>query len=70
MNKSYRIFIMMISICILFPIDLSHYFKSMNKKVLSGDSFGALNAIISGLAFCSIIYTILIQQNQLKMQRE
>lgn len=35
-----------------------------------GDSFGAINALFSGLAFGGIIYTILLQRKELTLQRE
>lgn len=35
-----------------------------------GDSFGAINALFSGLALGGIIYTIFLQREELKKQRE
>lgn len=35
-----------------------------------GDMFGGLNALFSGLAFAGIIYTILLQREELKLQRQ
>lgn len=35
-----------------------------------GDMFGAVNALFSGLAFASLIYTIFLQRHELKLQRE
>jgi hypothetical protein len=35
-----------------------------------GDMFGAVNSLFSGLAFAGIIYTILLQRNELELQRE
>lgn len=35
-----------------------------------GDMFGGLNALYSGLAFAGIIYTILLQREELKLQRQ
>jgi len=35
-----------------------------------GDMFGGINALFSGLAFCGIIITILLQSSELKMQRQ
>lgn len=35
-----------------------------------GDMFGGVNALFSGLAFCGIIITILLQSSELKLQRE
>jgi len=34
-----------------------------------GDSFGAINALFSGLAFVGLIFTIYLQKNELKLQR-
>lgn len=35
-----------------------------------GDSFGGINTLFAGLAFAGIIYTILLQRNELRLQRE
>lgn len=35
-----------------------------------GDTFGAINSLFSGLAFCGIIYTIMLQRKELRLQRE
>lgn len=35
-----------------------------------GDMFGAINALFSGLAFAGIIYTILLQSKELRLQRD
>ena len=35
-----------------------------------GDMFGLANALFSGLAFSGLIYTILLQRNELTLQRE
>lgn len=35
-----------------------------------GDMFGSINALFSGLAFAGIIYTILLQREELGLQRE
>jgi hypothetical protein len=35
-----------------------------------GDMFGVINSLFSGLAFAGIIYTILLQREELKAQRE
>ncbi len=35
-----------------------------------GDMFGAVNALFSGFAFAGIIFTILLQREELKFQRE
>ncbi len=35
-----------------------------------GDQFGAVNALFSGLVFAGLIYTIILQRRDLKLQRE
>ena len=34
-----------------------------------GDTFGSVNALFTGLAFAGIVFTILLQQRQIKLQR-
>jgi len=41
-----------------------------NGRGTFGDMFGATNALFSGLAFAGVIYTIYLQQRQLRMQRD
>ena len=35
-----------------------------------GDMFGAVNALYSGLAFAALIYTIVLQRNEISLNRE
>ncbi|MEQ8713163.1 MAG: hypothetical protein RIC80_09095 [Cyclobacteriaceae bacterium] len=50
------------------------YFLFQDGKALSpgnaGDMFGAVNALFSALAFAFLIYTALMQREELKLQRE
>jgi Putative phage abortive infection protein len=39
------------------------------ERGILGDTFGAVNALFSGLAFVGLIYTILLQSQELKLQR-
>lgn len=41
-----------------------------NNRGTFGDMFGAVNALFSGLAFAGIIYTIILQSKELKLQRD
>ena len=43
---------------------------SINKSGVFGDSFGALTALFSGLAFAGMIVTILLQNRELELQRD
>lgn len=63
-------------ISVLFVI-ISWYLTYYNLKDYStecrgtfGDMFGGINALFSGLAFCGIIITILLQSSELRLQRE
>lgn len=42
---------------------------SLGDRALNGDAFGAANALFSGLAFAGLIYTILMQREELALQR-
>jgi len=52
----------------------SHFFieveKDDNNKALFGDSFGAVNALISAFAFGAMIVTFYFQRYELKLQRK
>lgn len=43
---------------------------SVNKAGVFGDSFGALTALFSGLAFAGMIWTIYLQRSDLNMQQQ
>lgn len=57
---------------------LSHWYaktyftvsESDNPQALFGDSFGAVNALISAFAFAGVIVAIFIQRNELRLQRK
>ncbi len=42
----------------------------LNDRGTFGDMFGAVNALFSGLAFASLIYTIILQKKELQLQRQ
>jgi hypothetical protein len=44
-------------------------FVNKEQRGVFGDMFGAVNALFSGLAFAGIIYTILLQREELEAQR-
>ena len=45
-------------------------FEEWESRGQFGDMFGGLNALFSGLAFAGVICTILLQSNELALQRE
>lgn len=46
------------------------YLKDYSERGQFGDMFGVINSLFSGLAFGGIIYTILLQREELRAQRE
>lgn len=42
----------------------------VDKMGITGDAFGAINSLFSGLAFAGLIYAIFLQRDELKLQRE
>lgn len=56
-------------IAFIFPFVVNFFFSDWSKSGTFGDTFGALNALFSGLALAGVIVTILIQRTELKNQR-
>lgn len=48
---------------------ISGLFDDWEKRGQFGDLFGAVNALFSGLAFAGVIVTILLQREELRLQR-
>ncbi|MBW0436016.1 hypothetical protein HGB47_20630 [Leptospira yasudae] len=46
------------------------YFNDLDKSSKFGDTFGGINSFFSALAFAGVIYTILLQRDELSLQRE
>lgn len=46
-----------------------HFASGAEGRGTFGDMFGAINALFSGLAFASLIYAILLQREELRLQR-
>lgn len=82
-EKDYTVLIIMVSIliCLILWIGgmyLTHWYAEKyfpvsntdNPQALFGDSFGAVNALISAFAFAGVIVAIFIQRNELRLQRK
>lgn len=69
--KSYiKIAIAFLVLALVFPFAVNAYFSDWTESGTFGDTFGALNAVFSGLALAGVVVTILIQRTELKNQRE
>jgi hypothetical protein len=64
-----KIAIGFLAVAFIFPFSINYFFSDWSKSGTFGDTFGALNAIFSGLALAGVIVTILIQRTELKNQR-
>lgn len=62
--------IIILAIWIISIIIVYKSFSNWTDRGTFGDAFGAINALFSGLAFAGIIYTILLQRQELILQRE
>jgi len=64
------IFVFIIGAWIATPNIIIYWYKYPTEAGGFGDIFGSINALFAGLAFFGIIYTILLQRDELKLQRE
>lgn len=80
-NSIAAIIILAIFVCLILCIGgmfLSHWYAERyfevsndeNPQALLGDSFGAVNALISAFAFAGVIVAIFLERNELKLQRK
>ncbi len=58
-----------VGVWILHWVAMDYFFKDWTDRGLSGDMFGSVNALFSGLALAGIIYTIFLQRKELQLQR-
>jgi hypothetical protein len=61
--------IIIVIVSIAFPFVINHFFCDWSASGTFGDTFGALNAMFSGIALAGLIITILIQRKELENQR-
>lgn len=62
--------IIVVTLIIIATIAIYFVFGKWENGGTFGDSFGAVNALFSGLAFAGIIFTIYLQRNELSLQRK
>lgn len=55
---------------IAFGVVMHLTFENWSESGVFGDTFGAVNSLFSSLAFGALIYTIILQSKELKLQRE
>ena len=68
-NNLLSVMIVMVLVLFLSILCLVFLPYDENERATFGDQFGAVNALFSGLAFAGLIYTIILQRQDLKLQR-
>ena len=72
--KQYQTFFYAVCIILiiffLFWFGIDHFISDLQERGTFGDKFGAVYSLFSGLAFAGLIYTIYLQQEELRLQRE
>ena len=63
-------FLLVVVLWFLSWLIITHFIKDPTNQGTFGDTFGAVNALFSGLAFAGLIATLLYQKEELKLQRE
>lgn len=72
-DKLWPLIILFILISVTWAVSFLFVYNNISSwtnRGTFGDSFGAVNALFSGLAFGGIIYTILLQRKELTLQRQ
>jgi uncharacterized membrane protein len=64
------VIIIVIVLWVVSPFVIHMLFKDWNQSGVFGDSYGAVNALFSGLALGGVIVAILLQSQELRHQRE
>ncbi|MCK5146918.1 hypothetical protein KAR48_09185 [bacterium] len=73
MSTSRKTILMLIGVLVLWALNilvLSQFFDAPESVSSFGDSFGCVSALFSGLAFVGLIVAILLQMEELKLQRK
>jgi len=55
---------------VLYFFGVRHFYPIIEERAYFGDMFGGISALLSGLAFLGVIYTVLLQREELQLQRK
>ncbi|NVK53521.1 MAG: hypothetical protein HWD85_11350 [Flavobacteriaceae bacterium] len=61
--------VLVIIIWVLSAVFIIYFLDNWSDRGTFGDLFGAINGLFSGLAFAGLLYTIVLQKQDLEMQR-
>lgn len=71
-NKNGLFLFLTISVIVIWALSavaIIYYMDTWSDRGTFGDLFGAVNALFSGLAFAALIYTIVLQRDEIKQNR-
>lgn len=68
-NLLAKIIILVLALWVLSAVMILIFLEDWPSRGTFGDLFGAVNALYSGLAFAGLIYTIILQKEDLALQR-
>lgn len=63
------IFIAVVAVWAFTPVVISHLYPGLAERGQVGDLFGSINALFSGLALAGVIVALLLQREELELQR-
>src|SRR5262245_22558469 len=66
----YLLFSGVIFLWLITPYVLAYFVEDISARGQTGDLFGTINALFSGLAFAGVIVAILLQRQELQLQKE
>lgn len=58
-----------VTVWLALPAFLAKNLATLSERGAFGDSFGSVNALFTGLAFAGVVFTILLQIRELRLQR-
>lgn len=70
LRKFIYLILLIIGVWILTWIITDYFIIDPSDRGSFGDKFGSINSLFSGLAFATLIYTILLQREEIKLQRK
>ena len=61
---------LVVTLWLWIPEYLTTDLKTVAEKGVYGDSYGSVTSLFTGLAFAGLLFTIFLQQREIKLQRE
>ena len=59
-----------VALWVWLPDKLAPHLTSPQERGVFGDSYGAVTSLFTGLGFAGLVFTILLQQREIKLQRD